>query len=102
MTIYLISPYSHPLLEVREMRFQAACHAAADMMQRGGHLNLPLETKIELVKKVIGFEQITVGEYVKEHHEYFSQNINHNKNDCCNLDIRFIAPEDSEQESLNI
>ena len=33
--IYLCSPYSHKLPEVREMRFQAACHCAAILMRRG-------------------------------------------------------------------
>ena len=33
--IYLGSPYSHPEPAVREMRFDAACKAAAVLMQRG-------------------------------------------------------------------
>ena len=65
----------------------------------GGHENLPLSKKIELVNKITGFEQVSIGEYVKEHHKYFSENVNYNKQDCCNLDIRFIQNE-PEQISL--
>jgi len=51
----------------------------------GGYEHLHLDKKIELLKNITGFEQITIGEYVKEHHEYFKENVNFNKNDCCNL-----------------
>lgn len=51
----------------------------------GGYEHLELDNKIRLVQNVRGFEQITVGEYVQEHHEYFRDNVNYNKNDCCNL-----------------
>jgi nucleoside 2-deoxyribosyltransferase len=33
--IYLASPYSHPDLVVRQQRFEAACRAAATLIQRG-------------------------------------------------------------------
>ena len=32
---YLASPYSHPAAEIREWRFQAACQAAAHLMELG-------------------------------------------------------------------
>jgi DNA repair photolyase len=51
----------------------------------GGYEHLPLDKKIELVNNITGFDQITVGEYVAEHHEYFSKNVNYNEFDCCNL-----------------
>jgi hypothetical protein len=35
--IYVISPYSHPDLAVRQRRFDAACRAAA-ALARDGHL----------------------------------------------------------------
>jgi DNA repair photolyase len=54
----------------------------------GGYENLPLELKIEQVNKIKSFEQVSVGEYVKEHHEYFKNNVNFNKEDCCNLCIK--------------
>ena len=53
----------------------------------GGYSHLPLERKIELVKKITGFREVSVGEYVKEHYEYFRDNVNYNKGDCCNLRI---------------
>lgn len=53
----------------------------------GGYTHLPLHKKIALVDLVTGFEQVTVGEYVKEHYEYFRENVNHNRNDCCNLRV---------------
>lgn len=51
----------------------------------GGYWHLPLERKIELASLITGFEQVSVGEYVKEHYEYFRANVNHNPDDCCNL-----------------
>lgn len=56
-------------------------------LKSGGYEHLPLEKKIDLVKTITGFKQVTVGEYVKEHYEYFRDNVNHNKDDCCNLRI---------------
>lgn len=53
----------------------------------GGYEHLPLERKIELVNKITGFQQVSVGEYVAEHHKYFSENVNYNKIDCCNLNF---------------
>lgn len=54
----------------------------------GGYEHLNLNKKVSQVKKINNFNEISVGEYVKEHHEYFSKNVNHNKNDCCNLRIK--------------
>lgn len=54
-------------------------------LKHGGYNHLPLERKIELVNKITGFKEVSVGEYVKEHHEYFRDNVNYNKEDCCNL-----------------
>lgn len=51
----------------------------------GGYQHLPLERKIELVDKITGYKEKSVGEFVPEHHAYFSQNVNANPNDCCNL-----------------
>ena len=50
-----------------------------------GYEHLQLDEKISLIKLISKSKQITVGEYVKEHHKYFSSNVNFNKNDCCNL-----------------
>ena len=51
----------------------------------GGHLNLELERKIELAERLTGFDERSVGEYVKDHYLYFRENYNTNKMDCCNL-----------------
>lgn len=53
----------------------------------GGYEHLPLERKIELVNLITGFAEVSVGEYVEEHYEYFRTNVNHNPDDCCNLRI---------------
>jgi len=65
----------------------------------GGFDHLPLEKKVCIVEKVTGFEKISVGEYVKEHYEYFRDNVNYNKMDCCNLDVRWLR-QDAKQ--LNV
>jgi DNA repair photolyase len=62
------------------------------MVEYGGYRHLPLYKKLILIRNITGFKEISVGEYVKDHHEYFKQNINFNKNDCCNLNIKFKAP----------
>jgi hypothetical protein len=54
-------------------------------LKYGGYTHLELEKKIEQVKKITGFEQVSVGEYVKDHYLWFKENVNYNKNDCCNL-----------------
>lgn len=56
-------------------------------LSRGGYLNLPLERKIELVDKITGFKERSVGEFVEEHHAYFREHVNANPDDCCNLKL---------------
>lgn len=51
----------------------------------GGYQHLQLEDKIKLAGQITGFKEHTVGEYVKEHDEWFRENWNTNKHDCCNL-----------------
>jgi len=53
----------------------------------GGYSNLQLNKKIELIENIKGFEQVSVGEYVSDHYIYFRENVNFNKNDCCNLTL---------------
>jgi DNA repair photolyase len=55
-------------------------------LKYGGYEHLQLEDKIRLIEN-IRFQQLTVGEYVKDHHLYFSQNVNYNQLDCCNLNF---------------
>lgn len=54
-------------------------------LKSGGYLHLPLETKLEALKR-IKLPNISVCEDVPEHYEYFKENFNVNKADCCNLD----------------
>lgn len=56
-------------------------------VKHAGYEHLPLETKKEYIKKITGFKQISVCEDVDEHFEYWKNNINHNKKDCCNLNL---------------
>ena len=34
---------------------------------------------------ITGFDELTICEDVTEHYQYWQENINFNKNDCCNL-----------------
>ncbi len=43
---------------------------------------------IELIKNIKGFKQMSVGEYVYDHYIYFRNNLNFNRNDCCNLTLK--------------
>lgn len=55
-------------------------------LSEGGYRHLPLGRKIELVESLSGcFDQISVCEDVAEHYEYWRENVNHDKEDCCNL-----------------
>lgn len=58
-------------------------------LKYGGLEHLQLEHKIKLCRLIDGFSQVSVGEFVKEHHEYFRDNLNYNPKDCCNLDLQF-------------
>ncbi len=55
----------------------------------GGYDHMQLPDKIRWVDMITGYHQKSVGEYVKSHHEYFSENVNYDKADCCNLNIKF-------------
>ena len=44
-----------------------------------------METKIELLKRVTGFKEVTVCEDEDRAYEYWEEHVNHNKEDCCNL-----------------
>lgn len=54
-------------------------------LKQSGYLHLPLEKKKELISKISGFKEITVCEDETEAYEYWKNNFNHNKDDCCNL-----------------
>ena len=51
----------------------------------GGYYHLPLDKKLEYISKVTGFDELTVCEDVTSHYEYWKENVNPNKDDCCNL-----------------
>lgn len=67
----------------------------------GGHQNLQLDHKINILKMVSNFQQCSVGEFVPEHYEYFRDNYNYNKNDCCNLSLKF-SKEECEQTKIEL
>lgn len=54
-------------------------------VKQSNYLHLPLDEKITQIKKITGFEELTVCEDVTEHYEYWKNNVNPNKDDCCNL-----------------
>jgi DNA repair photolyase len=53
----------------------------------GGFDHLQLTQKIDLVNKITGFNQVSIGEYVYDHYIYFRDHVNYNKQDCCNLNL---------------
>lgn len=53
---------------------------------QSGYLHLPLQEKIKIIEK-IKIKELTVCEDVTEHYQYWMNNVNANKNDCCNLQI---------------
>lgn len=54
-------------------------------LKHSNYLHLPLEEKIKQLQKIKGFKEVTVCEDVDEHYEYWKDNVNPNKEDCCNL-----------------
>lgn len=53
-------------------------------LKQSGYQHLPLEEKIRILNK-IKIPSISVCEDVDEHYEYWKENYNPNKEDCCNL-----------------
>ena len=54
-------------------------------VKEGGYLHRPLADKIELLKRITGFKEVTVCEDESEAYEYWKNNFNPNPDDCCNL-----------------
>ena len=54
-------------------------------VKQGGYQHLPLEKKLQYISKLNGFKEMTVCEDEDRAYEYWRDNFNHNKNDCCNL-----------------
>lgn len=59
-----------------------------------GFNHLPLEKKLEMLKNITGFKEVTVCEDYSEHYDYWKEHFNPNPNDCCNLSI-FTPKEDA-------
>ena len=53
-------------------------------LKEGGYNHLPLEEKKKILEKV-KIPNISICEDVKEHYDYWIENVNPNKDDCCNL-----------------
>ena len=56
-------------------------------IKHGGYQHLPLEEKIKDIKLITGFKEVTVCEDETEAYEYWKNNFNPNKDDCCNLRV---------------
>lgn len=54
-------------------------------IKQSNYRHLPLEKKKELIKNITGFKEISVCEDESEAYEYWKNNFNPNKDDCCNL-----------------
>ena len=54
-------------------------------VKQSNYRHLPLEKKIELIKNIKGFKEITVCEDESEAYDYWRDNFNPNPDDCCNL-----------------
>lgn len=54
-------------------------------VKEGGYLHRPLADKIEHLKWITGFKEVTVCEDESEAYEYWKKNFNPNPDDCCNL-----------------
>ena len=56
-------------------------------VKHGGYQHLPLEEKIKDIELITGFKEVTVCEDETEAYEYWKNNFNPNKDDCCNLRV---------------
>lgn len=54
-------------------------------VKQSGYRHLPLEKKKELIKLITGFKEVSVCEDESRAYEYWQNNFNPNKDDCCNL-----------------
>lgn len=55
--------------------------------RQGGYCHLPLEEKIRVAEK-IRIPKLSVCEDVTEHYEFWRENVNPNREDCCNLRLK--------------
>jgi len=54
-------------------------------IHQSGYQHMTLEKKLEMLKNIQGFKQISVCEDETEHYLYWKEHFNPNKEDCCNL-----------------
>ena len=55
-------------------------------VNQSGYKHLPLSEKVRIIEQIKpAFREISVCEDVTEHYQYWMENINPNKEDCCNL-----------------
>lgn len=54
-------------------------------IKQSGYRHLPLEKKLDLLKNITGFKEVTVCEDETGAYEYWKNNFNPNPDDCCNL-----------------
>lgn len=54
-------------------------------VKQSGYNHLPLEKKLEYIKNITGFKEMSVCEDESEAYEYWKHSFNHNPDDCCNL-----------------
>lgn len=65
---------------------EAGYDTSAYTHKSGGYKHLPLDQKIDLVRPFQdAFERVTICEDVPEHYEYWRDNVNPSKEDCCDL-----------------
>lgn len=54
-------------------------------VKQSGYNHLPLDKKIKYLERITGFRELTVCEDETEAYLYWKENVNPNKDDCCNL-----------------
>ena len=54
-------------------------------VKQSGYRHMPLQKKLEYIKQIDGYKEITVCEDETEAYEYWKNHFNPNPNDCCNL-----------------
>lgn len=54
-------------------------------LQQSNYYHLPLEEKKKMLSNIKNFKEVSICEDVTEHYNYWKDNVNCNKLDCCNL-----------------
>ena len=57
-------------------------------ISQSGYWHLPLKKKLEYIRKLTGFKEMTVCEDESEAYDYWQKHFNFNPDDCCNLKRR--------------